>query len=111
MILLLLSLVAGILTVLAPCTLALLPVIVGGTLAGGTSYKRAITVTAALGVSVILFTLVLKVSTAFINVPQSFWEIFSGVIIIVLGITMIQKAESFWRYSRGGSSWASVFIV
>jgi len=89
MILLLLSFIAGILTVLAPCTLALLPVIVGGTLSGERSMRRAFTVTAALGVSVILFTLILKVSTAFINVPQSFWEILSGVIIFGLGLTMI----------------------
>ena len=89
MILLALSFLAGILTVLAPCTISLLPVIVGGSVGGGQSIRRAITVTASLGVSVIAFTLILKVSTAFINIPQSFWEIFSGVIIILLGITMI----------------------
>ena len=89
MILLLLSLLAGILTVLAPCTISLLPVIVGGSVSGGQSIRRAITVTASLGVSVILFTLILKVSTAFINIPQSFWEILSGVIIAGLGLTML----------------------
>ena len=34
MILLLISLLAGVLTVLAPCTISLLPVIVGGSLSG-----------------------------------------------------------------------------
>ena len=67
MILLLLSLLAGVLTVLAPCTISLLPVIVGGSLSGGQSFRRALVVTGSLGVSVILFTLLLKVSTAFIN--------------------------------------------
>ena len=89
MILLLLSFIAGILTVLAPCTLALLPVIVGGTISGERNMRRAFTVTVALGISVILFTLILKVSTVFINVPQTFWQILSGVIIFGLGLTMI----------------------
>ena len=82
MILLLIAFVAGALTALAPCTISLLPVIVGGSLSGGTSVKRAFVVVVSLGVSVILFTLALKVSTAFINVPQEFWQYLSGGIII-----------------------------
>jgi cytochrome c biogenesis protein CcdA/thiol-disulfide isomerase/thioredoxin len=89
MILFLISLLAGALTVLAPCTISLLPIIVGGSLAGDTSIRRTIVVTISLGISVILFTLLLKVSTTFINVPQSFWQIISGIIIIFLGLTMI----------------------
>jgi cytochrome c biogenesis protein CcdA/thiol-disulfide isomerase/thioredoxin len=89
MLLFFISLFAGFLTVLAPCTISLLPVIVGGSLAGGSSFRRALVVTASLGVSVVLFTLLLKASTAFINVPQSFWEIFSGVIITFLGFTIL----------------------
>ena len=89
MILFLLSLLAGVLTVLAPCTISLLPVIVGGSLDGKQSLKRAIVVTSSLGISVILFTLILKVSTAFINIPQEFWQILSGGIIFIIGITMI----------------------
>lgn len=92
MILFLLSLLAGILTVLAPCTISLLPVIVGGSLEGTRSPRRALVVTLSLGVSVILFTLLLKVSTAFIMVPQSFWELFSGVIIMAIGFTMLFPA-------------------
>lgn len=89
MILLISSFVAGVLTVLAPCTISLLPVIVGGTLSGGSSIRRIVTVTLSLGASVVLFTLILKVSTALIEVPQSFWQGLSGVIIIVLGLAMI----------------------
>jgi cytochrome c biogenesis protein CcdA/thiol-disulfide isomerase/thioredoxin len=89
MILLLISFVAGVLTVLAPCTISLLPVIVGGSISEGHSSKRALVVTASLGASVILFTLILKVSTLFINIPQSFWQIFSGIIILVIGFAMI----------------------
>lgn len=86
MILLIISFIAGVLTVLAPCVLPLLPVIVGGSIGGGKSIKRAITVTASLAVSVILFTLLIKAGTYFIGVPQSFWTWFSGVIIIFFGI-------------------------
>ncbi len=89
MILFLLSFLAGILTVLAPCTISLLPVIVGGSVAEGQNIRRALVVTISLGVSVVAFTLLLKVSTALVHVPQSFWEILSGVIIFLLGITMI----------------------
>lgn len=89
MILLLLSLLAGVLTVLAPCTISLLPVIVGGSLSGERSLKKAVVVTVSLGVSVIIFTLILKASTALISIPQSFWQILSGIIIIALGITTI----------------------
>jgi cytochrome c biogenesis protein CcdA/thiol-disulfide isomerase/thioredoxin len=89
MLLLAISLLAGLLTVLAPCTISLLPVIVGGTLSGGSSTRRVVVVTLSLGVSVIAFTLLLKASTALINVPQTFWQGLSGVIIIALGIAMI----------------------
>ena len=84
---------------MAPCTISLLPVIVGGNITeanSGNAKLRSIVVTASLGVSIILFTLVLKVSTLFINVPQSFWQIFSGVIIFIIGITMIFPA--IWEH-------------
>jgi len=68
MILFILSLLAGILTVLAPCTISLLPVIVGGSVGENQSIKRAIIVTTSLGLSVVIFTLILKVSTVFINI-------------------------------------------
>lgn len=88
MVLLLISFVAGILTALAPCVLPLLPVIVGGSVATG-SNRRAYTIAISLGASVVLFTLVLKVSTALINVPQAFWNIFSGSILIIFGLVMV----------------------
>lgn len=88
MLLLLISFVAGVLTVLAPCVLPLLPVIVGGSLAQGNNW-RTYTICFSLGVSVIVFTLLLKASTVFINVPQTFWEWFSGAILILFGIVML----------------------
>ena len=93
MVLLAVSFIAGVLTVLAPCILPLLPVIVGGSINGGTSIRRAVTVTVSLAVSVIAFTLLIKASTVLIAVPQSFWNWFSGGIVIVFGlITLYPRA-------------------
>ena len=86
------------LTVLAPCILPLLPVIVGGSLdagGGGKSMKRAFTVTIALGVSVILFTFLLKASTLFIDIPENFWKYISGGILVVFGL--ITLFPSLWE--------------
>ena len=88
MLLLLISFIAGVLTVLAPCVLPLLPVIVGGSLSTG-SRRRAYTICLALGGSVIVFTLLLKASTIFINVPPAFWQWFSGGILVLFGVLMI----------------------
>ncbi len=89
MTLFIIAFVAGILTVISPCVLPLLPVIVGGSLAGGSSIRRALTVTIALGVSVFVFTILLKVSTLFINVPPEFWSWFSGILVILVGGVLV----------------------
>lgn len=87
--LLFIAFIAGVLTVLAPCILPLLPVVVGGSLDGkgeGVSLRRAFVVITSLALSVIIFTLILKVSTLFINIPQQVWQYISGVIIIFFGL-------------------------
>jgi cytochrome c biogenesis protein CcdA len=104
--------VAGVLTTLAPCVLPVLPVIVGGSVAGvvgqadtpvgtaagggvavGTrprvrseSLTRALVITASLGASILLFTLALKASTALIGIPTEAWQWISGGILIALGV-------------------------
>ncbi|MBI4080015.1 redoxin family protein [Candidatus Kaiserbacteria bacterium] len=88
MLLLLISFVAGVLTALAPCVLPLLPVIVGGSLAGG-SRRRAYTICISLGVSIIAFTLLLKATTILLGVPQYVWQWISGGILLAFGITMV----------------------
>ena len=89
MTLFLIALLAGLLTVLSPCVLPLLPVIVGGSISGERSLKRALTVTIALGISVFVFTFLLKVLTIFISVPSWFWTDFSGGLIIIVGLVML----------------------
>ncbi len=84
--LLFLSFVAGILTVLAPCTFTLLPVIVGGSLKDSHAKWKPWVIALSLSFSIILFTLVLKFSTALISIPQSTWNAISASILIVFGL-------------------------
>lgn len=95
MFLFLISFIAGVLTVLAPCILPLLPVIVGGSLDGKVNLKKASTVVVSLGISVIAFTFILKVSTLFIAIPEYTWKIISGGIILLFGI--ITLFPSLWE--------------
>lgn len=87
MLLLIGSFIAGMLTVLAPCILALLPIIIGGSVSGDTrDKKRPIIITISLAVSLFVFTLLLKVTTLFIAVPPETFALISGIIIIGLGL-------------------------
>jgi cytochrome c-type biogenesis protein len=91
MTLLLVSFLAGALTVLAPCILPLLPVIIGGNAASRTDtksylFRRALVITASLAVSVVVFSLLLKATTALLGVPQQFWQLLSGAIVLLIGI-------------------------
>ncbi|MEK7602994.1 MAG: cytochrome c biogenesis protein CcdA [Patescibacteria group bacterium] len=90
MTLIFLSFVAGILTVAAPCILPLLPVIIGGSLAEPKKPKniwlRPLIITTSLAVSVIIFSLLIKASTALLGVPQVLWQLISGIIVALLGV-------------------------
>lgn len=93
MFLLLTSFLAGILTVFAPCVLILLPVIVGSSLASDTDQKadrrKPYIISISLGISVLLFTLLLKASTVLIGVDPQVWKSVSGGIVVVLGVTLL----------------------
>lgn len=43
----------------------------------------------SLGLSVIIFTLLLKISTIFIDIPQDFWKYVSGGIIFIFGLVTL----------------------
>jgi cytochrome c-type biogenesis protein len=85
------ALVAGVLTTLAPCVLPLLPVVVGGSLGAPNSEnrKRAYLITFSLGLSVVIFTLLLKATTLLIDISPTVWQWVSGVILIALGIISV----------------------
>ncbi len=93
MIFFIISFLAGVLTVAAPCILPLLPVVVGASEGGARRIsRRAFTVIASLSISVVVFTLLLKASTVLIAVPMSFWTTVSGLIIIGVGLAMVFPA-------------------
>lgn len=87
-----LSFLAGVLTILAPCMLPLLPVIIGGSAATaeGKWHKwRPLIITGSLMASIVVFTLLLKLSTAFIGLGEQTLKVASGIIILVLGLAML----------------------
>ncbi|HVI69107.1 MAG TPA: cytochrome c biogenesis protein CcdA [Magnetospirillaceae bacterium] len=91
--LLILSFIAGVLTVAAPCILPLLPVIVGGSVAADDRKRKAwfrpLIVTASLAASVVIFTLLLKTTTALLGVPQEVWNIVAGGIVLLFGLNLL----------------------
>lgn len=85
---------AGVLTVLAPCILPLLPVIIGGSILRSeednkTAKWRPLVIAVSLALSVIVFTLLLKASTALLGVPQEVWRFVAGTIVLLLGINFL----------------------
>ena len=87
------SFIAGVLTVAAPCILPLLPIVIGGSVSADKEaslrprWQRPVVVTLSLVVSVIVFTLLLKASTALLGVPAQTWRVLSGVIVIGLALS------------------------
>jgi cytochrome c-type biogenesis protein len=91
MTLLAISFIAGVLTVLAPCILPLLPVVVGSS-ATGRSRSTPYIVVASLALSIILFTYLLKFSTSLIMIPPYVWTYLSGGILILFGLILLFPA-------------------
>lgn len=97
--LLLLSFFAGILTILAPCVLPLLPVILWASGAEAEDKSRPYVIIAALGLSVIVFSLLLKTTTHFIWAPETYLKIASWVIILFFGL--ITLFPNVWKKMSG----------
>lgn len=80
------ALIAGGLSVLAPCVIGLLPALVGRSLGAGIRLVRAFVVIVALCTSIFAFTLLLKASTVLAGVPTRAWQIVAGVILVSFGV-------------------------
>ncbi len=80
-----LSFIAGVLTILSPCVFTLLPVILGGSLKSGEK-RSALLIILSMSISIFFFTLMLKVSTLFLNVDSQVWRLVSGGILMSLGV-------------------------
>ena len=95
---LLTSAVAGLLTVLAPCILPLLPVVIGGS-ADSKRLARPLRIILALGLSIFVFSLLLKASTLLIDIPDSFWRWLSGGILLAFGL--LSLLPNLWQRLSG----------
>ena len=91
MLLFIICILAGALTVLAPCVLPVLPVIIGGSLdkKATKQSKRPYIVAAGLVGSIVVFTLLLKASTALVNLSPHVLTDVSGGIVIALGLASL----------------------
>jgi cytochrome c biogenesis protein CcdA/thiol-disulfide isomerase/thioredoxin len=86
--LLLTSFLSGILTVLAPCVLPLLPIIIGGSVGSKGKYKPYIII-GSLAFSLVLFTLLLKASTLLIDIDPAIWKYISGGLVTIFGLVYL----------------------
>ena len=88
MLLIIISFFAGILTVLAPCVLPILPVIFSGS-ASWASNSKAWRIIISCLVSILVFTLLFRLSVEFINIDPKIWVYFSSGIIVFYGLTLL----------------------
>lgn len=91
--LLLISFLVGVLTVLSPCILPLLPIIFNSLFFQENS-KKPYVVIFSLACTVIIFTLFLKGITLLINIPMDILQYISGFIVLFLGV--INIFPSLW---------------
>lgn len=82
-------------TIFAPCALPMLPIIVGGSLKQTRKpRKRALIISASLGLSVFIFSLIIKFSSLLISLDTFFWAKTSGTLLIILGL--VNLFPSLW---------------
>ncbi len=89
MLLILVSFMAWVLTILAPCVLPLLPIILWSSIEDSEDKSRPYIIIASLSLSIIIFSLLLKATTLFIWVDPIIWKLFSWVILILFWIITI----------------------
>lgn len=84
------SLIAGFLTILSPCILPLLPVILTGVSAEEDKSKRIpLLIIGSLLASIYIFTLLLKSTSVLLGVPNAFWLVVSGLLIMIIGLAFL----------------------
>lgn len=79
---------AGVLSVLAPCVLPVLPVILWAGLSKKNQTSSYIILGSAL-FFIFVFTFLLKVSTLFLHIDARVWNLISAIIIILYGLVLL----------------------
>ncbi len=92
--LLFVSLIAGMLSVLAPCVVGMLPVLMARG-AGGKRIRSPLWVICGLVGSIFIFSILLKSTTLLIDIPDAVWKSMSGSIVIGFGMFMLWP--SLWE--------------
>jgi len=108
MTLLLLAFFAWVLTVLAPCVLPLLPVVLGTSLEWRERSYAPFLVILWLSTSILIFSLILKASTLLIDIHPNTWKYLSGGILVFLWLIYIfpdiwKKITSLLRFNSKSS--------
>lgn len=123
---------AGLLTVLTPCVFIVLPVILTGSVLEQHRFRPLIIVV-SLAASILLFTILLKLTAGIFPIPREFWKFFSGFLVLFFGVILLfphlwegisflfrfnkaelllnygQKKDSFWGHAFLGASLGPVF--
>src|SRR5215813_12939643 len=94
LLLLVIAFAAGLVTVLSPCILPVLPIVLGSSVNGGRA--RPFGVVTGLIVSFSLFTLATAQIVALLHLSPSVLRLVAIVIIAVLGLTLAIPAFSQW---------------
>lgn len=82
-----LSFLAGILTILSPCVVPILPVLLGGSATNTRNLLKPAVIVGALSVSIVVFTGILRSTAEFVGVVNSpLLPIASGVILCIFGL-------------------------
>lgn len=120
MIIILTSFLAGILSVLAPCVLPMIPILLWGGLTGD-RWKPIRIIWSAM-ICIFIFTYLLKISTALVDIPVSTWSLLSWVIIGLYGLILVfpslwdrtvvwlksLKIKNNQKWSPNASGWCSL---
>ena len=86
------SFLAGFLTVIAPCILPLLPVVIGGSLGGAKRYPFV--VIGSLLISIIIFTILIEGISQITYIPDTVWRYISATLILIVGLSFLFSA--YW---------------
>lgn len=99
---LLLALLAGALTVLAPCVIVLIPILLARTAQSNTPRHRPVIIIAGLGLSIITFSILLKSTTLLLGVPDYTWRLISGIIVVLFGLSTLLPGMWEWISIKTG---------
>jgi len=104
------SFLAGLLTILAPCVLPILPVIIGGSIENKNKFRPYIIIFSFL-LSTLIFTIFIQLIAEFIFIPRDLLRVFSGIILAMLGVFLIfHEIWDFISFKTGFSSNATKII-